>query len=83
MNSVVRGLERKLPKLKIERLTFHASKGKEADYVIIMGLDVGRNGFPSAKVMHPLLNALLPSEEPYEFAEERRASLRGIDPRSS
>ena len=71
-NSVVRGLERKLPKLKIERLTFHASKGKEADYVIIMGLDVGRNGFPSAKVMHPLLNALLPSEEPYEFAEERR-----------
>ena len=71
-NSVVRGLERKFLKLKIERLTFHASKGKEADCVILMGLDVGRNGFPSTKETHPLLNALLPSEEPYEFAEERR-----------
>lgn len=71
-SSVLRVLKRKFPKLDIERLTFHASKGKEADYVIITGFDVGAHGFPSAKETHPLLNALLPPEEPYEFAEERR-----------
>src|SRR5690606_31381682 len=60
------------PKLKIERLTFHASKGKEADYVVVMGLEVGRHGFPSTKETHPLLNALLAPEEPFKFAEERR-----------
>lgn len=71
-SSAVRGLERRFPKLSIERLTFHASKGKEADYVIVVGLDVGHYGFPSAKETHPLLNALLPPDEPYGFAEERR-----------
>jgi DNA helicase-4 len=69
---VLRGLQRNYPKLKIERLTFHASKGKEADYVILMGLEVGRHGFPSTKETHPLLDALLPPAEPYKFAEERR-----------
>ncbi|WP_421866457.1 UvrD-helicase domain-containing protein [Marinobacter adhaerens] len=69
---VLQRLQRQFPKLNVERLTFHASKGKEADYVVILGLDVGPNGFPSAKETHPLLNALLPPEEPYEFAEERR-----------
>ena len=69
---VLRGLQRNYPKLKIERLTFHASKGKEADYVILMGLEVGQHGFPSTKETHPLLDALLPPAEPYKFAEERR-----------
>lgn len=70
--TVLRGLEKQFSKLKIERLTFHASKGKEADYVILLGLEVGRHGFPSTKETHPLLDALLPPEEHYEFAEERR-----------
>tara|TARA_R100000306_G_scaffold8148_2_gene11180 strand:- start:692 stop:3601 length:2910 start_codon:yes stop_codon:yes gene_type:complete len=71
-SSDIRGLERKFPKLSIERLTFHASKGKEADFVIVVGLDKGHYGFPSTKETHPLLNALLPPDEPYDFAEERR-----------
>lgn len=65
-------LQKDYPKLKIESLSFHGSKGKEADYVIVMGLEIGRHGFPSTKETHPLLNALLPPEEPYKFAEERR-----------
>ncbi|ROQ48467.1 DNA helicase-4 [Marinobacter sp. 3-2] len=69
---VLRDFQRKYPKLKIERLTFHASKGKEADYVVVMGLEVGRHGFPSTKETHPLLDALLAPEEPFKFAEERR-----------
>ncbi len=60
------------PSLNIEALSFHASKGKEADYVVIIGLDSGKQGFPTEKVTHPLMEALLPKEEPFEHAEERR-----------
>lgn len=52
--------------------SFHASKGKEADYVVILGLDTSKNGFPSRKVTDPLLDVLLPRVEPYPDAEERR-----------
>jgi len=69
---VLRGLQKNYPKLKIESLTFHASKGKEADYVILLGLEVGQHGFPSTKETHPLLDALLPPAETYKYAEERR-----------
>ena len=50
----------------------HNSKGKEADYVIILGMEKGKHGFPSEKVTHPLLELLLPKAEPFEYAEERR-----------
>ncbi|WP_372738206.1 UvrD-helicase domain-containing protein [Neptunomonas sp.] len=65
-------LKRSVPALKIEQHSFHASKGKEADYVVILGLDNAKNGFPSRKLIDPLLNVLLPTEEPYPDAEERR-----------
>jgi len=58
--------------LKIEAFTIHASKGKEADYVVLLGLEKGKHGFPSEKQTHPLLDALLPSAEPHPYAEERR-----------
>lgn len=58
--------------LNIEWYSFHASKGKEADYVVILGLTSGTNGFPSKKITPPLIDALLPKEDSYEFAEERR-----------
>lgn len=60
------------PTLDIAQLTFHASKGKEADFVILLGLDNGKNGFPSKKLTHPLIEALLPKAEDYPEAEERR-----------
>lgn len=34
------------PKLQIDFMTIHASKGQQADYVIIVGLQEGSDGFP-------------------------------------
>jgi DNA helicase-4 len=65
-------LKRAVPTLKIEQHSLHTAKGKEADYVVIMGLDNSKNGFPSRKLTHPLLEALLPTVEPFSDAEERR-----------
>lgn len=58
--------------LALECHTVHASKGKEADYVIVLGLETGKFGFPTGKTTHPLLEALLPPSEGYPYAEERR-----------
>ncbi|GLO60565.1 hypothetical protein MACH09_10730 [Vibrio sp. MACH09] len=65
-------INRHYPSLDIVSQSFHASKGKEADYVIIMGLTTGKHGFPSQKITPPLVDALLPKGDDYEFAEERR-----------
>lgn len=58
--------------LNITTQSIHASKGKEADYVIIIGLERGKFGLPSTKITHPLLDLLLPRLEAYPYAEERR-----------
>lgn len=58
--------------LKIDTMSMHKSKGKEADYIIVLGLVSGKSGFPSEKITHPLLEALLPEAEPFPDAEERR-----------
>jgi DNA helicase-4 len=51
-------------------MTCHASKGKEAEYVIIVGVDEGQ--FPSrVKALH-LDGALNSCSDTYPFAEERR-----------
>ena len=65
-------LGKKYPQLHFNSHTMHGSKGKEADYVIIGGLEKGKDGFPSEKAMHPLLKALLPPMEQFKYAEERR-----------
>lgn len=66
------GLNDAFTNLSIEAFTIHGSKGKEADFVVLIGLENGMHGFPSQKVTHPLLEALLPPAELYAFAEERR-----------
>lgn len=68
----IAALKRDYPHFRIEFMSVHASKGKEADYVIAFGLEKGKHGFPSEKVTHPLLELLLPKAETYEYAEERR-----------
>lgn len=68
----------KLPSLKLRSSTLHASKGKEADYVVMVGLETGKFGFPSEKVTHPLLDALLPEQESFPHAEERRLFYVGL-----
>jgi DNA helicase-4 len=65
-------LKRQYPNLELQSMTVHASKGKEADYVIVLGLEKGKHGFPSEKATHPLLELLLPPAEVFAHAEERR-----------
>lgn len=60
------------PKLKIEFMTIHASKGKQADHVIICGLNSGKDGFPAAARESIMEQVLLPKHEEFEHAEERR-----------
>ena len=36
-------LKRQYPKLQLQFMSVHASKGKEADYVIVLGLEKGKN----------------------------------------
>ena len=68
----IKRLNNQYPLLTIDPQTFHASKGKEADYVIIVGMKKGVNGFPSEKATSSLLEAFLPNKESFKFAEERR-----------
>ena len=56
--------------LSINQMTFHASKGKEADYTLLMGLD--SQSLPSRVKSPSILEALLPEPERFPDAEERR-----------
>lgn len=56
--------------LNIEFMTCHASKGKEADFVIVLGVDEGQ--FPArVKALH-IDSALSQSNDDFPYAEERR-----------
>lgn len=65
-------LTRTFPKLSIRFMTVHASKGLEADHVVILRAASGRMGFPSEIVDDPLLDLVLPEPENFDHAEERR-----------
>ncbi|EEQ12161.1 Helicase IV (75 kDa helicase) [Yersinia mollaretii ATCC 43969] len=60
------------PKLTIDFMTIHASKGQQADYVIIAGLHEGSDGFPAVARESILEDVLLPAPEDFPDAEERR-----------
>jgi DNA helicase-4 len=60
------------PKLAIDFMTIHASKGQQADYVVILGLQQGKDGFPAVARESVMEEALLPQPEDYPDAEERR-----------
>ncbi|MGO2347308.1 MAG: DNA helicase IV, partial [Providencia sp.] len=60
------------PKLNIKFMTIHASKGQQADHVIICGLNQGKDGFPAPARESIIEQALLPKPEEFEHAEERR-----------
>tara|TARA_B100001179_G_scaffold231759_1_gene222549 strand:+ start:244 stop:3177 length:2934 start_codon:yes stop_codon:yes gene_type:complete len=65
-------LQRQNPKATLSFKTIHASKGLEADHVVILGADNATMGFPSGITDDPLLSLVSPEAEPYEHAEERR-----------
>lgn len=56
----------------LEQRTVHASKGLEADYVIVADLSGDSGGFPSDWGTDPILNLVLPPEDRYPHGEERR-----------
>lgn len=60
------------PELSCQFLTVHKSKGLEADYVILLNAKNTLLGFPNRIADDPILQIVLSSPEPYDFAEERR-----------
>lgn len=68
----MRDLQRKFPRLRINFKTIHASKGLEADHVVLLNANSGRGGFPSEIADDPLLGLVSPEAEQFENAEERR-----------
>ncbi len=58
--------------LDVSFSTIHTSKGLEADYVVVVGLKTGTQGFPSTIADDPVLNVAMPTPEAFEHAEERR-----------
>ena len=65
-------LPRSTGNLRVEYTTAHRSKGLEADYVIVVGLNGGKLGFPCQIADDPVLNLVLAKKELYSNAEERR-----------
>jgi len=63
---------KKYEQLKIQFLTVHKSKGLEADNVIILNMKNDKLGFPNKIADDPILQLLLPNEDNFAFAEERR-----------
>lgn len=69
--------QRFAPKLKIEERSVHSSKGLEADYVILPGLDSGFAGFPDERAPQQMLELVLPPQgDPLEG--ERRLFYVGL-----
>ncbi|MCD9518622.1 UvrD-helicase domain-containing protein [Photobacterium phosphoreum] len=56
--------------LNVSFVTAHASKGLEADYVILFGIDTG--SFPSTRENDELIDIVLPNKEHFTHGEERR-----------
>ncbi len=60
------------PKLQVDFMTIHASKGQQADFVMLLGLHQGRDGFPAEARESIMEEGLLPQPEDFPDAEERR-----------
>jgi DNA helicase-4 len=56
----------------IDFLTFHGSKGLEAEYCILIGFFQGKSGFPNMNMEEAVVEALLPTLDTYPHSEERR-----------
>ncbi len=60
------------PSVEISYKTVHASKGMEADYVVVLNLSTGKYGFPCEIEDDPLFELVLADSEQHPNAEERR-----------
>jgi DNA helicase-4 len=59
-------------RLEVEFSTAHASKGLEADHVIVPKVSSETLGFPSRVADDPVLQLAMPGGDRFPFAEERR-----------
>ncbi len=67
------GWQQRFPGLsEVKFSTVHGAKGLEADLVVVVGLEAGRDGFPADKPVDSFHEIFLPPQEAYPFAEERR-----------
>ena len=62
----------KHPKMVIEFLTVHRSKGLEADNVIVINVENKTSGFPNKISDDSILSYVLTDSDDFPFAEERR-----------
>ena len=69
-SGILNRLHQQYSNVSIELMSIHASKGKEADYVILVGLL--SDELPAEKPIDDILELLLPNKESYPYAEERR-----------
>src|SRR5690606_33446583 len=58
--------------IEVSGMSFHRSKGLEADYTILLDISEGDYGVPSRIEDDELLNLVIPRPETYPYAEERR-----------
>jgi DNA helicase IV len=68
----LRRLKHEHSPLHVRLSTVHKAKGKEADFVVVLGLTEGKYGFPSEIPPSDVLEWLLPPCEDFPYAEERR-----------
>lgn len=59
-------------RVNVEFVTVHASKGLEADHVILPRLTAETLGFPCMVVDDPVLQLAMPGGDGFQFSEERR-----------
>lgn len=64
--------QRRYPQFAISGFSAHASKGKQADFVIVLDVNDDKYGFPCKIDSDPILEALLPKLDSYADTEERR-----------
>lgn len=67
-----KALAEQFPDLSLQMMTVHASKGQEANVVIVLAMQDGEHGFPSEKRRHPYSECLRPDPVSFAHAEERR-----------
>lgn len=72
LNNQVTITYRKYPKLRINFLTVHRSKGLESDNVIVINLVNRLTGFPNMISDDPILSLVSSNSDYFPFAEERR-----------
>jgi DNA helicase IV len=60
------------PRLDVRYLTVHKAKGLEADFVVLLDMRSGRYGFPSEVASDPIMALVVPSDDGFDYAEERR-----------